>query len=129
MSEVHSMESFKEIGQLVWAATAQEAPVAHSGMVHGFWQLAGRSWGAMVGATSSSNLGLIIWTVSIAVGIWAAHRLKNWLEIRRRFPGWNGLRATLKLSLSETIWDLGATLLIVIIWWMVFVVRTVYFEH
>jgi hypothetical protein len=123
------MELFNQILQVAGAITANEGPVAHSDMARAFWHLSSRSWGAMVAATSSSNIGLIIWTVSVAVGIWAAHRLKSWLEIRKRRPGWSGVSATLKSSLSETLWDLGATFLVVIVWWMVFVVRTVYFEH
>jgi hypothetical protein len=83
----------------------------------------------MLAATSSSNIGLAVWTVSIATTIWIAHRLKSWLEISGEYPGWGGVKKVVRASLSDTIWDLGATAIIVISWFCIFAARTVYQDH
>lgn len=83
----------------------------------------------MVAATSTNSLGLLVWTLCIAVAFWLTQRFRNWLKIRRSTPGWRGIVAVLKTSLLDTLWDVGSTGVVVIVVWGVFIVRTVYDDH
>ena len=93
-----------------------------------FLNLLGRSWRALMSATSSSTLGFFLWTILVAVIAYFAGVLAAALKLRSKGTV-HPFKQALTESLLTGIFSFLGLALLVLLAWAVFVVPTVYSEH
>jgi len=94
-----------------------------------FFNLLGRSWDAMIRATGTTTLGLIVWTVLIAALSWVTTSiLVKWIELKRKQTP-SPFRAALRDSKLVGVLTAAGLAILVSTLFCVFVVRTIYGDH
>lgn len=93
-----------------------------------FFHLLSRSWAAMVAATSTSTLGLAIWTVGLAVCGWLAKRI-SLLFRHRQLPRKEQISKALEDGFHDALIEAIAITILALIAWGAFVPVVVYRDH
>jgi hypothetical protein len=97
-------------------------------MLSSFGHLLVRAWGAMVTASSTSTFGLGVWTFLLALAVWVAGVVKEWKRLRGTQAQSPFLEAV-RTSKETAIYEIGTIVVVALLMWGVFVVRTVYYER
>jgi hypothetical protein len=93
-----------------------------------FVNLLGRSWDALTKASGTTTLGILVWTIAIAIASWAAATIAKWLELKKdqaRSP----FRSALHDSTSVGKFTAAAIGTLIFFVFLGFMVRTVYRDH
>lgn len=93
-----------------------------------FTNLLSRSWDAVIHATGTTTLGVVVWTILIAAVGWVATIVAKWIALRRSKTSSPFLGA-----IRDSVWGGVLTAagigLVVIVVFCVFLVRTTYSVH
>jgi hypothetical protein len=79
----------------------------------------------MTSATSTNTLGFILWTLAVAVVLWASTIGERWWKLKRAKAA-----SPFRQALVNSLWPgLVGTLVLVLVTYGFFIVRTVYDDH
>jgi hypothetical protein len=90
--------------------------------------LLGRSRDAMIRATGTTNLGFFVWVIALTAVGWAATLAAEWLKLKRSRTT-APFRDALRGSRLTGIFLTAGIVLIVVLMFEFFLVRTVYEDH
>jgi hypothetical protein len=83
----------------------------------------------MAATTGTNTAGLLIWTVGITIAIWLFQIFDRWLAPGKTEKRITGLGKAIRQSVRGGFFTFAAIALVVFLSWIVFVARTVYFDH
>lgn len=91
--------------------------------------LFGHAWNAMIAATGTSSLGLIVWTVGLAAAGWLVRRFNAWRENRKKLPKRQAIQKAFEGGLRDALIEALAIFLIATIAWAIFIPVVIYRNH